>query len=134
MKIPKKLRAKSREDYPLPELLQDANETITHFFGLKLSTIEKANLKRIALQVYEDHDRLLEAINYDLYRMQVELFQLEAETMCRFMSSYYQLPKDLAHIGCSRRSNLAQEVINSNYQGFKDYLTKIQDEEHHFSN
>lgn len=134
MKIPKRLRAKAREDYPLPELLEDINGNIAHIFGLNLSLIERANLKRIALQVYEDHDRLVKAINYDFSRMQVELFQVKSETTCRFMMDYYSLPRDLANIGCSRSSRLANVVIHSNYDGFKDHLTKIQDEEHHFSN
>jgi hypothetical protein len=121
MKIPKRLRAKAKEDYPLPKLLEDIAGSITHVFGLNLSLIEKANLKRIALQVYEDRDRLLEAIDYDFCRMQVELFQVKAETTCRFMMNYYSLPRELANINCSRSPRLADVVIHSNYQGFEDY-------------
>jgi hypothetical protein len=133
MQISPHLRKKTEEYYPLPEMLEDLRKGIKHAFGLSLTTIERAGLRRIVQEVYKSRDYHLEVIGWDFLRMQMEIFQPDVEAMHRFMTQYYHLPFDLANYG-TRRDGLASTIDETNRQAFEDHLARIQDEEHHFLN
>ena len=127
-------KKKTSEIYSLSEVLQNTRKNIKNIFGLDLTRVEQAGLKKIVLETFSDRDLFAQAVDYNPDRLANENFSPENESAVRFMMFYYDLPRQVAMIFCSKNNSKKILADKKIYQPFLDSLKAKQDEKHHYTN
>ncbi|MDO8564125.1 MAG: hypothetical protein Q7R87_03900 [Nanoarchaeota archaeon] len=118
-------RQKTREIWSENEVYSEAVGQIKASYGLKLSLIERAELRRFIPQVLDARDAislrgLLEGKHH---------FEPIGEVVTRFMHDYYNLSWALANVHNSR-SDGGVELYTENNAEFKEFLQRLQFRKH----
>lgn len=119
--VKKHSKKKSRDYYSESEIYTSAVKLIGSWFGLKLSLIEKSELKSYISPALDNLDLMKSLNGKDRYG------PLD-EVVCRFMHDYYGLSHELSQVFTTQR--FGSELFTQNTEEFCELLQRKQFRNH----
>ena len=116
-------RKTAREYYPENEVFEESKKDIARTFGLKLSLIEQAALRRSIGPILDRRDKIEDILSG------YNSFDPVEEAITCFMTDYYGLTPELAMVTTS--TGKGTELYVHHPKEFNEYLKIIQERAHY---